>query len=90
MKKPTVTVILDKRRKKDNDRLPVKIRVAMTRDDNRSYSTGIDLTEDEFEKSFERNLKYMFLVEKRAQFFNRNPPPNLSILILIEYIYSLH
>ncbi|MBS1508569.1 MAG: site-specific integrase [Bacteroidetes bacterium] len=60
MKKPTVTVTLDKRRKKGNDLYPVKIRVSMTRDDNRSYSTGIDLSEDEFEKSFERNPKYKF------------------------------
>lgn len=58
MKKPTVTVILDKRRKKENNLFPVKIRVSKTRDDNRSYSTGIDLSEEEFAKAFERNPKY--------------------------------
>jgi integrase len=60
MKKPTVTVILDKRRKKENNLFPVKIRVLKSRDDNRSYYIGMDLSEEEFAKAFERNPKYRF------------------------------
>jgi integrase len=60
MKKPTVTVILDKRRKKENNLFPVKIIVLKSRDDNRSYYIGMDLSEEEFAKAFERNPKYRF------------------------------
>lgn len=60
MKKPTVTVILDKRRIKENELFPVKIRIQKSRTDNRSYYTGIDLTEEDFTKAFERNPKYHY------------------------------
>jgi len=46
---PTTAIILDTRRAKSNEKYPVKLRVTFMRK-QKYYSTGIDLTENEYEK----------------------------------------
>jgi integrase len=65
MKKPTVTVLHDTRRKKDNNLYPVKIRISKTRNDNRSFSIGLDLSPEDFIKACEQNPKYRFQALKK-------------------------
>jgi integrase len=60
MKKPEVSIHLDKRRKKDNNLFPIKIRVALGRKDFRLFSTGIDIIIEDFEKIFCANPKPKF------------------------------
>jgi hypothetical protein len=52
MRKPDVSIHLDKRRKKDNNLFPLKVRVALSRTDFRLFSIGIDIYEADFEKIF--------------------------------------
>lgn len=54
--KATASTVLDKRRSKEGNVYPVKIRVYFD-DDDRSYKTGIDLAEKEWEKMNGKNLR---------------------------------
>ena len=48
--KPTTAIVLDTRRAKSNERYPVKLRVTYLRK-QKYYSTGIDLSEGDYQKT---------------------------------------
>lgn len=54
--KPSVTILLDTRRKKKEDNYPVKLTVYFDGEKKR-YKTGIDLTEDDWKKLNSPNLR---------------------------------
>lgn len=60
MKKPTITLLLDTRRKKQDDRYPVKLRITHERK-QRYWYTGIDLTEAAFEEVMVDRPKKQFV-----------------------------
>ena len=54
--KATVKIILDNRRKKNNDVYPVKLRITFQRE-QKYFPTGFDMTEEEFEKVLNGNAR---------------------------------
>ena len=81
--KATTKIVLDNRRKKNNDVYPVKLRVTFQRE-QKYFPTGYDMTQEEFEKVLNGNARGE-LKETRMVFRLVYPaPPERS------KVYSTH
>lgn len=71
MKRPTVSIILDTRRAKKDNKYPVKVRITHLRK-QQYWHTGIDVTEDEFEQAMlERPKKGFLKLSEQLKFHKR-------------------